>query len=81
MSARGLLRNPTLFDPQYSYTPLEAIHRFIQTSIGQGTNLFIFQHHLQYMSEEILSKQEMRVLKGCSSISGLIEFWRDYEAI
>jgi tRNA-dihydrouridine synthase 4 len=50
MSARGLLRNPTLFakddDNNKGYSSWECIEKFCRLSLEYGTNHFIFHHHL-----------------------------------
>ncbi|KAJ1651034.1 tRNA dihydrouridine synthase [Dispira simplex] len=54
MAARGLLQNPALFDC-YSETPLECIQKFVDLSIGLGSNTYLFHHHLMFMFENVMT--------------------------
>lgn len=74
MSARGILRNPALF-AGYASTPIQCVQDYIRNAIEYGTNSFIFHHHLIYMMEDMLTKQEQKMFNSLSSvgIAGILD--------
>ncbi|CAG8432895.1 4724_t:CDS:2 [Diversispora eburnea] len=72
MSARGLLKNPTLFTG-LEYTSWNCIEKFVKLSIAYGTNHFIFHHHLMYMFEEVMSNAERKTFNTLTSIPAIID--------
>jgi tRNA-dihydrouridine synthase 4 len=73
MSARGLLENPCLF-AGYTSTPLEAVKEYVRLAVGYGTNSFLFQHHLAYMLEGSMTRQERKHFNSLSSIPSILDF-------
>ncbi|KAJ1649857.1 tRNA dihydrouridine synthase [Dispira simplex] len=71
MAARGLLQNPALFDG-YSETPLECIQKFVDLSIGLGSNTYLFHHHLMFMFENVMTSAERKTFNVLASTSAIL---------
>ncbi|KAJ1969840.1 tRNA dihydrouridine synthase [Dispira parvispora] len=71
MAARGLLQNPALFSG-YSETPLECIQKFVDLSIGLGSNTYLFHHHLMFMLENVMTSAERKTFNVLASTSAIL---------
>ncbi|KAJ3260639.1 tRNA-dihydrouridine(20a/20b) synthase [NAD(P)+]-like protein [Boothiomyces macroporosus] len=80
MVATGLLQNPALFSG-YDYTPIECVEKFINYSVGYGSNHFIFHHHLMFMLENVMSRAEKQNFNALYSIPGVIDYLKDHYGI
>ena len=72
MVAQGLLNNPALFTG-VEKTPKECVEKFIQLSLENGTNHYIFHHHLMYMLTSWMSKKERKVFNQLGTIPSIID--------
>jgi tRNA-dihydrouridine synthase 4 len=80
MVAQGLLENPALF-AGYSHTPLEAVKSYAQKAIEYGTNHFVFHHHMMYMLDPSMSKQEKKQFHSLYSIPAVLDYLQDHYGI
>ncbi|KAI9298542.1 FMN-linked oxidoreductase [Neoconidiobolus thromboides FSU 785] len=77
MSARGILNNPALFT-NAPYTPMECVEKYVHKALEQGTNTFIFHHHLMYMLESTMSKAEKKSFNVLSSIPAILDHLEEH---
>lgn len=77
MAARGLLQNPAMFQG-LQHTPLQCLREFIKLGVGTGMNHFIFHHHLMYMTESIMSKQEKKSFNVLTSIPSVLDWLEEH---
>lgn len=75
MSARAVLTNPALFDNQSS-TPISCIQDWINIHHRQGELITFqnFHHHLVYMMEHMLTKQERTRFNDLTKRSQILNF-------
>lgn len=50
----------------------------MRLAVGYGTNTFIFQHHLMFMFEDVMSNAERKTFNALSSIPAIIDHLTDY---
>ncbi|KAJ3077464.1 tRNA-dihydrouridine(20a/20b) synthase [NAD(P)+]-like protein [Quaeritorhiza haematococci] len=77
MSARGLLENPALF-AGYDTTPLDAVEKFVRLGVGYGSTHFIFHHHLMFMLEKSMSRQERKAFNCLTSIPAIVDWLEEH---
>jgi tRNA-dihydrouridine synthase 4 len=80
MVAQGLLENPALFDG-YEHTPVDAIKSYVTKAITLGTNHFIFHHHIMFMCDKIMSKQEKKNFNCLYSIPAILDYLEEHYGI
>ena len=80
MVAQGLLNNPALFTGCDS-TPKECIQKFIELSLKNGTNHYIFHHHLMYMAASMMTKQEKKVFNQLPTIPAILDYLEYFHGI
>ena len=76
MSARGVLANPALF-AGYATCPLACAVDYLKLALEYGGHFAIHQHHVCYMLATWLSPPERVVLQHLTSLSGVVDFFRD----
>ncbi|XP_058821633.1 tRNA-dihydrouridine(20a/20b) synthase [NAD(P)+]-like isoform X2 [Topomyia yanbarensis] len=79
MAARGMLSNPALF-AGYSKTPLECIQRWLNITAEADTDITFqaMHHHLTFMAESILTRQQRIVFNNLSKDKQLVyDFFRE----
>lgn len=72
MSARGLLQNPSLFTGTDHVTK-ECIKDWVDISLSYGTTFTSFHHHLMFMLEHIMPKQERKLFNTYTSLACVID--------
>lgn len=67
MAARGILSNPALF-AGYEKTPLECIQKWLNITSEADTDITFqaMHHHLTFMAESLLSRQQRVVFNNLS---------------
>lgn len=70
MSARGILHNPGLF-AGHQITPLSAVQEWLNI---RHTNFLWFHHHLVFMCEHLLPKNERNMFNKLRKASDVISF-------
>jgi tRNA-dihydrouridine synthase 4 len=80
MVAQGLLENPGLF-AGHTYTPIEAVKSYARKAIEYGTNHFVFHHHLMYMLDPSMSRQEKKQFHSLYSIPAVLDYLHDHYGI
>ena len=73
MVAQGLLNNPALFTG-CNRIPIEAVRKFVELSLENGTNHYIFHHHLMFMLNQILTKRQKQVFNQLPSIAAILDY-------
>lgn len=75
MAARGILSNPAMF-AGYSETPLSCVQQWLNIHEKQQENMSSqnFHHHLTFMMESILRKQDRKTFNDLSKKSQVLEF-------
>eukprot|EP01084_Bolivina_argentea_P000888 1628_1 len=73
MCARGILRNPGMFNG-YNKCPIECIIDYIKYALSFGGHFNIHHHHLMYMLNTYLSKSEQRDFNTRNSMCAVIDF-------
>ncbi|POY72919.1 hypothetical protein BMF94_4080 [Rhodotorula taiwanensis] len=80
MSARGLLANPALFSG-YAQTPVEAVQRFVRSSVSYGLIFPLFHRHVSYMLESRFTQRKDRTyFNSLASYAGVLD-WLDQEGL
>ena len=74
MVAQGILANPALFSKVHQETPLEAVKKFVELSVGYGSNHFIMHHHLMYMLESQMNRSQKKHFNSLYSIPAIIDY-------
>lgn len=83
MAARGLLANPTLFNPKYKDTditpPLDCIQDWLNIAAEAGDNLqfLCFHHHLTFMWGANLKRKLRLEFNGLSKKQQILDFFYD----
>ncbi|XP_014213929.1 tRNA-dihydrouridine(20a/20b) synthase [NAD(P)+]-like [Copidosoma floridanum] len=75
MVASALLANPALFSGSAS-TPVECVQDWLDITSSMGTPFMCMHHHLVFMLDKVLTKQEKQVfnvLKTRSDVYGFLE--------
>jgi tRNA-dihydrouridine synthase 4 len=80
MVAQGLLNNPAMFSG-FEKTPIEAVQKFIELSLENGTNHYIFHHHLMHMLHGSLTKQQKKVFNQLPSIAAVLDYLENFLGI
>lgn len=70
MSARGILHNPGLF-AGHQTTPLSAVQNWLNI---HHTNFLWFHHHLVFMCEHLLPKNERNTFNHLRKASDVVSF-------
>ncbi|KAK3912829.1 tRNA-dihydrouridine(20a/20b) synthase [NAD(P)+]-like [Frankliniella fusca] len=73
MAARGMLSNPAMFRG-YPTTPLTCVQDWINISLDLETIFNCFHHHLVFMMEHIMPKEERRIFNSLKTKSAVLEF-------
>jgi len=73
MSARGILHNPGLF-AGHKTTPLSAAQNWLNI---YHTNFLWFHHHLVFMCENLLPKNERKIFNQLRNASEVVSFLED----
>jgi len=73
MSARGILHNPGLF-AGHKTTPLSAVQNWLNI---RHTNFLWFHHHLVFMCEHLLPKNERKTFNQLRKASDVVSFLED----
>lgn len=72
MSARGLLQNPSLFTGTAHITK-ECLRDWINISLSYGISFTNFHHHLMFMFERTMPKQERKLFNSYTSLACVID--------
>lgn len=73
MSARGILHNPGLF-AGHKITPLTAVQNWLNI---HHTNFLWFHHHLVFMCEHLLPKNDRNTFNKIRKASDVVSFLED----
>ncbi|KAE8742126.1 hypothetical protein FOCC_FOCC012333 [Frankliniella occidentalis] len=76
MAARGMLANPAMF-LGCATTPLTCVQDWVNISLDLGTIFNCFHHHLVFMLEHVLSKEERRIFNCLKTKSAVLDFLKD----
>eukprot|EP00096_Caligus_rogercresseyi_P015838 TRINITY_DN831_c0_g1_i1.p1 TRINITY_DN831_c0_g1~~TRINITY_DN831_c0_g1_i1.p1 ORF type:complete len:306 (-),score=93.50 TRINITY_DN831_c0_g1_i1:5-922(-) len=76
MAARGLLENPAMFNGS-EITPKEVVRDWLRISLETGTSFNTFHHHLSYMLEKSLSRNERKIFNALGSTAGVLDYLED----
>lgn len=77
MSARGLLQNPTLFTGTEA-TTAACIKDWLDISLSYGASFTNLHHHLMFMLEHIMPKQERKLFNSYTSLASVIDHLNSY---
>ncbi len=79
MAARGLLKNPAMFDcAGVTTTSVECIKEWTRIALECGTPFTSFHHHLIYMCESLLPRAERRVFNSLASTAAVLDFLEEH---
>jgi tRNA-dihydrouridine synthase 4 len=73
MAAGGILNNPALFSGCPS-TPVECVRDWINITSSVPTTFLCMHHHLVFMLEKVLNKQEKQIFNFLNNISDVYDF-------
>lgn len=73
MCAQGLLNNPALF-AGYSETPIKCVQDWVNIALSYGTTFVTFKHHLVFMLENVLPKNEKKIFNNLSTIPAVMDY-------
>lgn len=76
MAARGMLENPAMFLGNSS-TPVACIQDWVNISLDLGVIFNCFHHHLVFMMEHILTKDERRVFNCLKTKDDVLNFLKE----
>lgn len=77
MAARGLLQNPALF-AGYEKTPVSCIQDWVTLAVESGMPFQCFHHHLVFMLEKVLPKNERKIFNVFTSTNEILTYLKDY---
>nr|XP_029718795.1 tRNA-dihydrouridine(20a/20b) synthase [NAD(P)+]-like [Aedes albopictus] len=80
MSARGILSNPAMY-AGFERTPLECIQRWINITTQADTDITYqaMHHHLTFMAESLLTKEQRIVFNNLTKDKGRVyDFFREH---
>lgn len=80
MAARGMLANPAMF-MGLSTTPIACVQEWVNISLDLGTNFNCFHHHLVFMLEHVLSKEERRIFNCLKTQLQVLHFLSEHYQI
>ncbi|KAF6201706.1 hypothetical protein GE061_004101 [Apolygus lucorum] len=73
MAAQGILNNPALFTGASS-TTREVVQDWLNISLHSGMTFQCFHHHLVFMCEKLLSKEQRRVFNALHTVQEVSDF-------
>lgn len=73
MVAQGMLNNPALFTGAQT-TPVACVQDWLDLSVDSGMTFQCFHHHLVFMTEKILTKEQRRVFNKLKSVEDVTDF-------
>ena len=73
MAARGILHNPAMFTGA-TVTPLACVQDWVDISLRCGVTFTSFHHHLMYMMEKMMPKNERVVFNTLRSTPAVLDF-------
>ena len=76
MAARGILANPSMFLGS-DVTPLACVQDWVNISMDFNTTFNCFHHHLVFMLEHVLPKEERRIFNSLKTKSNVLEFLQE----
>nr|ACO12193.1 tRNA-dihydrouridine synthase 4-like [Lepeophtheirus salmonis] len=76
MAARGLLENPAMY-AGFDITPAKCILDWLKISLEVGTPFQTFHHHLSYMLERSLSRNERKIFNALGSTASVLDYLND----
>lgn len=76
MAARGMLENPAMFSGS-SLTPLSCIQDWVNISLDLEAIFNCFHHHLVFMMEHILTKDQRRIFNSLKNKDDVLDFLKE----
>ena len=73
MCAQGLLNNPALF-AGYTETPIKCVQDWVNIALSYGSTFVTFKHHLVFMLENVLPKNEKKIFNNLSTIPAVMDY-------
>lgn len=76
MAARGMLANPAMF-LGHEATPMACVQDWVNTSLDLGSLFNCFHHHLVFMLEHVLPKEERRIFNALKTKAQVLDFLQE----
>ncbi|XP_076822406.1 tRNA-dihydrouridine(20a/20b) synthase [NAD(P)+]-like [Clavelina lepadiformis] len=78
MVARGILKNPAMFEG-YDRTPMKCVQDWLNICSRHETSFTCFHNHLIYMLEKRATKEDKQIFNNLRSIPAVIEYLDKYK--